>query len=436
MLNILFRELSSASLALVGEPLKGLQIMGILETRALGFKNVVICSANEDILPRKARMDSFIPFEIRRYHHLPGKREKEAVYAYHFYRIIQHAENVTLLFHSDTTDSKGSEKSRYVHQIAFELARENEQVSIKEIGLAKETRSFTERVLEVQKNPEVIENIKNVITTKISASAINRYFDSPLEWYYGYVLKLAQPETNRELDPATFGDLVHKTLEVLKTPVFNQPVTAAIIENMIARADEELKKKFTANEKSKQFQYGLNHLHFEMASEMVRRYLISEKDCVKRGESIVYLKAEMKLSRSLFFEWEGETIEAKFEGFADSVQKRDGRIHIIDFKTGMVQSSDLKVTEFNTDVIGKKPKALQLLLYNWMGREEFPNQSIASQIISLPKPGVRDLVMKTDVNSDENEAAFESLLVEILKDMLDRNKTISADQEYKYNVYE
>jgi ATP-dependent exoDNAse (exonuclease V) beta subunit len=250
------------------------------------------------------------------------------------------------------------------------------------------------------------------------------------------VLKLEQPETNRELDPATFGDLVHKTLEELKTPVFGQSVTMAIIDVMMAKADAELRRQFNAKEKSKQFQYGLNHLHFEMASEMVKRYLISEKDCLKRDETLEYLDAEKKLTRDLSFEWEGETIQARFQGFADSIQKRDGRMYIIDFKTGMVQIGDLVVNEFTMDIVKKKPKAMQLLLYNWMGKMMFPNQDITSQIISLPKPGVRDLVMKTDVNSDENEAAFESLLIEILRDMLDRSKTIAANQEFEYNVYE
>jgi len=434
--GILQRALAAGSLALMGEPLKELQIMGLLETRALGFKNVVVCSANEDVLPRKAKIDSFIPFEIRGYHRLPGKKEKEAVYAYHFYRLLQHADAATLVYHTDTDDQKGGEASRYLLQLSHELSRANAQVNLKRISLSQPVIPAPETVLEIKKTPEVLDNIKRSIRNRLSASLINRYLDSPLEWYYGYVLRLKEPDEGTDLDSSTFGTLFHDTVEALHLPFLNKEIATEDFDQMLKVAGEELSRQFSINEKSRNHTYGLNRIHYEMAGEMLRNYLKSEKALIAAGQKLTYLNSEMKLDRVLRFEIDGESIEAVFTGSADSVERRDGQLGIVDFKTGNVKSSDLSLKEWSVESFSKHPKAFQLLLYNWLIRSKFDKETVDTQIISLPAPANRNLRLKRGIQTDEDEREFEAVLVEILNAMLDKSVDIVADEAFKYPVFE
>jgi RecB family exonuclease len=323
-----------------------------------------------------------------------------------------------------------------LQQITSELATVNPHLTLTQIGLTNKQKEIPESKLEILKSPDVVQRIREVIETKLSASSINRYLDSPLEWYYAYVLKLEDKTPSAELDPATFGSLVHEALNNLKKPFINQELTEAMVDQMIGGAKAELQRQFESNPLSRQYAIGLNHVHFKVATRLVKRFLKSEKTCIAAGESIVYLASEQKLGRKLTVEWEGEQITAVFTGSADSVERRNGELRMVDYKTGKVSSADMALGSFEMDTIAKKPKVLQLLLYSWMGQLEYPGENIHGQIISMPTPAVRSIAPKVGINDPDGRASFEELLATIVRHMLDSNERISANEDFKYAVFE
>lgn len=430
--------LRSASTDLIGEPARGLQIMGLLETRALNYRHIIICDVNEEVLPGSPRFDSFIPFEIRGYHKMPGKREKESVFAYYFYRLLQGSTTFHTVFHNDNSGPWGAERSRYINQLEHYIAPRFPQVTVTALPFEADLTSPPTRKLVIKKTPEVLDHIYHYITVKkVSASGINRFFESSLEWYYENVLKLSTPDEEGQLSHADFGTLVHNAIEQLYNKFESGHIfTEADIELMKKSAENALTEQFTNSNRITQFDLGLNRLQFETAKAMVGAYLKSELVAVKKGDKVEYLSAEKKLERSLSFTSGDREIRAEFKGYADLVLRRNGALRVIDFKTGRVILTDLSVKDFDKDAFAKKPKALQLMLYAWMARGAYPGDAVETQIISLPRPTDRTLSVKLTMESAEDEAAFEAVLSEVIAEMIDPNIPLSADPDFKYAAFE
>ncbi|HKK40333.1 MAG TPA: PD-(D/E)XK nuclease family protein, partial [Cryomorphaceae bacterium] len=235
--QIFTRVLSSTKLSLLGEPMQGLQIMGVLETRALGFDKLIICSVDEGNFPKNNPTESFIPFEVRLFHQLPARREKEAVFAYQFYRLLSHSKSFSAIYHTDAGTFSGGEMSRYLMQVREDFEDENRfaHVNLKPSELFHQEEAKT-----IGKTDEVINVIKNSLVGRgLSASSINRFYESSLEWYYSNILSLAEPETS-EIDPSTFGTIVHDCLEKLFEPYKREIISTAIIEQISKQVKPQL----------------------------------------------------------------------------------------------------------------------------------------------------------------------------------------------------
>jgi hypothetical protein len=430
-------SLRGGRLNLLGEPAKGLQIMGLLETRALGYSHIILCDANEDVLPGKMQMESFIPYEIRAYHKLPGKREHESVYANHFYRLLQNATHFQLVYHMDNTGPWASEPSRYLRQLQYHLAVRFSNLKVSPLPMSAYQSNTVPRKGTIEKSPAVIAEIRGYILNRISASGLNRYFESSLEWYYENVLKIASPEQEGLLDVATFGSLVHEALEKLYQRFNKGHIFAeSDLKYMLDTAPSVLETCFKDCPRIAQYHQGINHLHFETARQMIAGFLQGELKAIGQGEEVILIAPEMKLDRKLAFNHANETLQATFVGFADLVLQRNGSLRIVDFKTGSVRSEHLSVKEFEVDAFSKKPKALQLMLYAWMARPYFPNMNLEAQIVSLPRPGDRGLILPLKLSSPVDEAAFEAVLTDILREMLDETKALEGNPDFKYAVFE
>lgn len=436
--NLITDALRSSSTDLIGEPAKGLQIMGLLETRALSYRHIILCDVNEEVLPGSPRLDSFIPFEIRGYHKMPGKREKESVFAYYFYRLLQGSTSFYTVFHNDNTGPWGAERSRYINQLEYYVAPKYPQVTVTALPFKSDLTPPPVRKLVIEKSEEVLRHIFNYITVdKASASGINRFFESSLEWYYENVLKLHTPEEEGRLSHADFGTLVHNTLEQLyKMYNSGRLLTAEDIKHMQQSSNDVLHQNFSESNRITQFERGHNRLQFETARAMVDAYFKSELSAVKKGDRVEYIDAEQRLERSMAFTLRGSEVRAEFKGSADLVVRRNGIIRVIDFKTGKVESKDLGVKEFEKSAFAKKPKALQLMLYAWMARGKYPNEPVETQIISLPRPSDRGLSVHLTMESAEDEVAFEEVLQEVVAEMTDPEIPLSANSEFKYAAFE
>ncbi|MEM9052400.1 MAG: PD-(D/E)XK nuclease family protein [Bacteroidota bacterium] len=438
--QIFSRILNSTTLSLIGEPMKGLQIMGVLETRALGFENLILCSVDEGNLPKKSRIESFIPFEIRMFHNLPGRREKEAVYAYQFYRLLSHAENCTAIYNSDKGALGGGGISRYLLQVEEDLEGTDRllKAHTNSIRIA-----YTPEPLKIVKDDGVISIILDSFKKRgLSASSINRYFDSPHEWFYTNVLKLRESESS-EIDQATFGTIVHEAIEKLFEPYEGEIISSQHLKLINDNVDAELRRAFDQNAGRRDINTGVERLQFETGLRMIEAYLKKEKNEVENGTEIHFIGSEERIEKTLEVETAFGAIELKIKGFIDRIERRNGVVHLIDFKTGKVENPDLELSvkgdfEKNIDGLTKKlktkGKALQLLLYHWLMRDRFKNETIKSQIISLPAPSKRDLFLKTS-NHEATLEQFELFLKSTAEEMLSSDIDLEASEKYKFAVF-
>lgn len=433
--QILKRMIAGGSIDLLGEPHDKLQIMGILETRALTFKRVILCGVNEDVLPKKPNLDSYIPFEIRNYHHLPGKKEKEAVYAYNFYRLISHAEHVQLVYHTDKGDFSGGEKSRYIHQIEFDLRKTNSNLQVIYRHPQRIPRIDHLVDLKVEKTPEVIAGIRRHLESGISISSINRYLDDPLDWYYNYVVRLREPDKN-EIDVATFGSVVHDVLENLYIPYLGKIVDEAALRQMEETLEDLLSKATYEIVQGKNIDTGINRIHLETAKSLLKSYLKSELKRVKNGEEIICIGVEDRLTRRLSVQTPDDTIEVEFKGFVDKIQRNNGMLEILDYKTGQANPKDMKIIDFSLENMAKVPKAVQLMTYNWMASEMYTDNHINSRIISLPAPNKEGLEIPFHRDDKADLEGFEGFLKEVILEMLNPEISLEKNPEFEYANYE
>ncbi len=367
--KLLNQLVGSESLSFFGEPLKGLQIMGMLETRLLDFDNVILLSVNEGVLPQGKKENSFIPYDIKREFHLPTHTEHDAIFANHFYRLIQRASNVELVYLNGKNDFGAStEKSRFIEQIEFELPRANKNVVIKELGYSP-TPKVSDSEIEFEKSEAIISKIISKLETGISPSAFNKFIQCPLDFYYRYVLGLGEAnEIEERLQHSTFGTCVHETLEDLYKPYIGKSLIVDDIEKMKPLVNKVLSDKFLEYLSLSDLKSGSNLLTFEVAQQYVKNFLKQEiKTIVEakdKKEDYVVLQQEEALETVIPVEVNGINIDVKIRGFADRVGQLGSTVQLIDYKTGNVVSSDLSIRNWDDLASNpKKSKALQLALY-------------------------------------------------------------------------
>lgn len=435
LIKISTKALKSVNADLLGDPTTGLQIMGLLESRALSFERIIICSVNENVLPKKAAIDSFIPFEIAQFHKLPGKKEKEAVYAYHFYRLIQHAKQVQLIYHTNKEGLNGGEKSRYIQQLEFELAKKNDLAKFTYRNLELIFSSDQEAALELEKSDFVRDLIKTHIETRLSPTSINNFINDPLNWFYASVLKLEEPKRT-EVDSANFGNIVHEVLEHLYQDYKNQIISLDILKELEKKAIPLLQWAVQKNSVWQNPNSGSDAVFYRMAEMMILGYLKAERKMVEAGDVVTFIEEEAELGRTLTAETDYGQVNAQLMGFADRVERRNGVLHIADYKTGMVKATELTKKALSIEDATHQGKVLQLALYHWMAKAKYNEKTIQPEIISLPKPMDRALRPKFSLDDADASKKFEAYLTDVVQRMLDSSEEIVKNPKFLYAAFE
>lgn len=432
---------SGLSVPFFGEPLTGLQVMGMLETRVLDFKKIVMLSVNEGILPAGKKGASFMPFEVRTEFKLPTHHEKDAIFAYHFYRMLQNADDITLLYNAQK-DMNGGEESRFVKQLKIELKALNSDVEI-EHKIVSLNASREEAVeVEIKKSEEVIQLIDRFLQERgLSPSALNDYINSPLNFYYKHIVGIKESEEVEEtIEQSTFGSIVHKVLEEIYTPFEKKVINPEQLKKEASRI-EELTRLYFEQEFGKSYQQGKNYLSYKVAERFAQTFIDSEVNQLKKNELIgqytTLMSREERLERTLVRN--GKSI--KLKGFADRIDKQDRTIQIIDYKTGKVEPLDLKIS--NMDQLWdsqKKGKALQLFMYAWMYYPKLnEGENISAGIYSLRKSS--NGLMLGQLNSvkafDEGVLnQFEEFLTEVIDEMYDPTIPLADKEGSMYTLFE
>lgn len=410
-----YREiLSSETIDLRGDPEQGLQIMGVLESRVLDYKHVIITSVNEGILPSGKSQNSYIPYDLKKLYNLPTYSEKDAVYAYHFYHLLHRSSTVDLLYTTHSTGLGSSEKSRFIRQIEEESIH-----SIKKHVVTPSTIKIEERLPHISKDTTIIDSLKNLFKKGISPSALTTYLRDPIVFYERYVLGInSSNEVEETVAANTMGTIVHNTLEELYKPHVGQQLTVTIIEELLTMIEVEVRNQFKLVYELNHISEGKNKIVYAIVTRYVENYLKREKGLLKKGDTVTIMSVEDDLRNIQLTE------DIFLRGKVDLVEQRNNNVNIVDYKTGKVAQKDLNLSAFDDLLLpeGKFEKAFQVLMYAYMLNKKKPlDFPVSVGIISFKNLQSGYLPFKYNKNEQvtedtllEFEGVLKSLIAEIL----------------------
>ncbi len=359
----IYKELlSSETLDFQGEPLQGLQLMGMLESRVLDFETVIISSVNEGILPAGKSNNSFIPFDVKLENNLPTYKEKDAVYTYHFYRLLQRAKNVFLLYNTEADVLTGGEKSRFITQLELEgIHKINHQINTPIVPTIEHDLNIIEKTRNLQ------ELIIKIAGEGFSPSSLTNYIRNPIDFYYQKILKIKDYEEVEETVAAnTLGTVVHNTLEDFYKPFINELLTVEKIKSLKSKIDKTVRYHFKKEYKEGDLTKGKNLIVFEIAKRYVSNFLNLELKGLNAGDviKIIAIEADNDISITI----PDLDFPIKIKGKVDRVDVCNGITRIIDYKTGNVNQNQVEVVDWNyiTTDYTKYSKSFQVLTYTYM----------------------------------------------------------------------
>ena len=363
--RLLKRVTDTITIPFHGEPLSGLQIMGVLETRALDFDRLIILSMNEGIFPQRKAANSFIPYNLRRGFGLPTYEHQDSVWAYHFYRLIERASHVSLLYDTRSNGLQTGEVSRFVNQLHYHY-----EVPMRDKLVVYNVSSSKTPPLAVPKREDIMRRLdayRKGGSKAISASAINTYLDCPLKFYFSVVEGIREEEEVSEtIESDVFGSILHKVMEELYKPFQGKMVTVdllkairkdtALLTGAIARA---FASEFFKTEVVRSLT-GQNYL----IGEMIRKYV--EKILERDGKltPFVYIESERKINGLISL---SDHSEIRLKGFIDRVDEVRDAIRIIDYKSGSGTTTFSSIESlFNKEEKDRAKAVMQVFMYCWM----------------------------------------------------------------------
>ncbi|MDZ7606982.1 MAG: PD-(D/E)XK nuclease family protein [Cyclobacteriaceae bacterium] len=421
-----------------GEPLDGLQILGILETRNLDFDNVIVLSASEENLPPSPRNTSFVPYSIRKAYGLPVAEHQNSMYAYIFYRLLQRAKNVFLVFNSSEADGKAGEASRYIRQLERESGMQFTFVNI-----APEVTLYDPSPIIVKKNTAIIQKLMQYASTddhqnKLTPSALNMYLDCKLKFYFRYIKGLKeQEEVVEEVDPMVFGNIFHKVMENLyrrHDADGRRLITEEAISNLISLVPSELDKAF-ANQFGAVGQGYTYEGQFLLAREIVEKMALKVLEFDKKQAPFEILGIEANENKGM--SWTipvmcgGTEIKIGIKGIIDRIEQKDGCIRIVDYKTGKDALDFEGISSlFDTSKTSRRKAVFQTIFYGWIYYKAFlsgNNSPLQARLFNIRElfnegfsPMIRlkegrnqQIVMDIRVLFDDFEEQLRTLLEEI-----------------------
>jgi len=369
-----------AEVSFEGEPLRGLQIMGVLESRVLDFETVIITSMNEGKFPAGKSQNSFIPYDVKRELGLPTFKEKDAIYTYHFYHLLQRAKNIYLVYNTENDGLDAGERSRFITQLEVEKKlRHNITFDI----YNPELPNTAYEPISIPKSELVMERLREIAVNGFSPSALTSYIRNPIEFYFQKILRIREVEEVEEnIALNTLGTIIHETLKALYEPFIGKFISENDLLNCFKLLDDEVLRQFKLVYKEGEIKKGRNLLAFEVAKRNVANFLRMELESIKNNEAIQIVALEQTFQRE--FVHPKLPFPVLIKGNVDRIERRDGKIRIIDYKTGKVEKSNVVLKTWNglTQEL-KNDKIIQVLAYAFMFEKEAGGLPIEVGIISF-----------------------------------------------------
>jgi CRISPR/Cas system-associated exonuclease Cas4 (RecB family) len=440
------------SIAYHGNPVDGLQIMGLLETRLLNFERILILGMNEGNLPPTNIIDTFIPMDLRKYLGLPLPRDKQGLFAHHFYRLL-HQSNQLFITYSSTGESiGGAEPSRYLIQLEMELQRHNKNISITKKNYHIPEDENVEMSDAIVKDEHYFNRLDEFLQKPLSASALNKYMKCPKDFYYRYLLEFGEEESlEEEIESNTFGTFIHSVLEQLFTPYalfdkHGQPLRKdkkiLKVEDLNKMLDDyeplmfdQFMKHFGNNKKA--FETGKNLLSYKMSLELTKKILEKEKQEIVQGVERFIYQLESYMTAEVEIEIGNEKRKILLQGFIDRIDGENDKMRVIDYKSGYVKEEQVV---FKMDKKGDVKKsflgtthALQLAFYGLLFEKKFgfiPHNTAIYSLVNI-QDGLFNL--KSDsLSLKEIIHLLPELIQQLMTELYDEDQLIEHSSENKY----
>ena len=442
LLKIYTRLAQRRSVAFYGEPLSGLQILGVLETRNLDFKRLILLSANEGTLPSSRSFNSLIPYNLKVAFGLPTFHEKDAVYAYNFYRLLQRAEDIYLLYSTESDSMGKGEPSRFIHQLRRELASQYpHNINITEKVLAATNPVPIATAHDIgQKTPEILSRIYEMATVGLSPSALNKYRGCPLKFYYENILRIEEPkQVNEDLEQNELGSCIHSVLEKIYSNTTDGFVLPETLQQALTQIDEIIDQTL-----ADQFQYGRdlsgrNHFLRSVARSQITNFLNSEIKHLQKEGAIRIIGLEKELSHGFNITVDATTHHVVIKGIADRIDITNDTLRIIDYKSGKVEPRDLRVTTAEPDWSSVSDKWFQLMTYEWLYHNNqnsdqphvsgiFPLGHLNSQLLTASWEG-------KEIITPQHMVTFDKMLRQLAAELLNPDIPFTANRNSKMCTY-
>ena len=340
--KLVVRILSTLNIPFHGEPAIGLQVMGVLETRNLDFRHLILLSTNEGQLPKNGGDSSFIPYNLRKAFGMTTIEHKIAVYAYYFYRLLQRAEKVTLMYNNSSDGLNRGEWSRFMLQFLIEWKH---PILLQTLQAKQSPQGST--AITLPKTPEVMQKMWHRFSLEankdalLSPSALNCYLDCTLRFYFKYVARLKAPEeVNADIDSATFGSIFHLAAENIYKDltahgkVINKETIEALLKHPLkleSYVDNAFKELFFHIPQEEKSEYNGTQL---INSEVIVRYL---RQLLKHDYAyapFTFEASEKDVFEEVSIHTPNGDLTTRIGGVIDRMDSKDGILRIVDYKTG------------------------------------------------------------------------------------------------------
>ena len=416
-LEVLIQQLvNTETIDFQREPLQGLQVMGLLETRLLNFKNIILLSVNEGKLPLGNSQNTYLPFDVRNQFGLNTFIENDSIYAYHFYRLIQDSENVHLLFNALSSGVNTGEKSRFITQMEIESPHKIEHLIIE-----NNSEPIEAKIITIEKTPKVLEKLQEW-KNRVSVSHLTTYLYNPIDFYFAKILNTSEAdEIEEELSSRNYGNLIHYALQELYETYKGKVLSENNLENLIQQKDTAINNAIEKLKHQPEFyERGMNFIHKSIASKVLDEILDYDLQLIQQGNSLEIIDLERKFEDIDFYLNEEKTDKVSLYGFIDRIDRINGKLRIIDYKTAKTKNLKIKLKEDNLQDFFRnndRKQAMQLCLYQYVIKNlpEFSNDFPDIGIWSFAEAnrGVVSLEF-AEGNLDESLISVKNLILEIL----------------------
>lgn len=429
-LQMLYTQVASQmSISLQGDK-DGLQIMGLLETRNLDFDVIHFLSVNEGVLPQNINNNSLIPFDLRKAYGLPTYDQQQAVYAYHFYRLLQNASQINLYYNNIADLSGMGEPSRFIRQFEYEYAKKNNKVKIEHWQYKSPSINEKQSEIKVTKTDDMLEKIHS-----LSPTSIGCYVRCPLQFYWKNIERIEDKSPDEEIQVNVVGSIIHATLDNFYKLFGHEVISLALFDEMYKKHFKECyHKSLNDNGFSNGLpETGFNYLNKTVVYKMLDNFIKFERRFFEEGNQLSIIDTEKEFEKAIDIQGHSVTLH----GFADRIDKVGDVIRIIDYKTGKVNPYDVKINDKVVGITSMAEKAIQLLMYKYLYLHNNPTvkpEMIQPGIVGFQKlsHGLYDLeINELHDLSTSFEETCDKYFNEFLVELFDKDIPFTQTEDIK-----